>query len=110
MTCVASSEWPPRSKKLSWTPTRSSPSTSAQMLASVSSIGPRGGDERGVSSRDRSRSGAGRASRSTLPFGVSGSASSATNAEGTMYSGSDALEELAQLAAAGAGGPAPSVT
>ena len=37
---------------------------------------------------DRSRSGAGRALRSTLPLGVSGSASRATNADGTMYSGS----------------------
>ena len=36
-------------------------------------------------------SGAGSAFRSTLPFGVSGSASSPTNAAGTMYSGSCSL-------------------
>ena len=38
--------------------------------------------------RGRRQSGAGSARRSSLPFGVSGSASSATNADGTMCSGS----------------------
>src|SRR5690606_4014757 len=41
-TCVASNEWPPSSKKLSCTPTRSSPSTSAQIPATISSTGVRG--------------------------------------------------------------------
>ena len=42
------------------------------------------------------RSGAGSAVRSSLPFGVSGSASSTTNAAGTMYSGSRAARRGAQ--------------
>ena len=42
---------------------------------------------RSAAARTRRRSGAGSALRSSLPFGVSGSASSATNAAGTMYSG-----------------------
>src|SRR5262249_14444142 len=42
-TCVASSEWPPRSKKSSWTPIGSIRRTSLQMRAIVCSIKPRGG-------------------------------------------------------------------
>ena len=42
MKMAARMESPPRSKKLSWTPTRSTPSTSAQISASTSSIGVRG--------------------------------------------------------------------
>ncbi len=41
-TRVASSEWPPTSKKLSSAPTRGRPSTSAQSVASFSSVGVRG--------------------------------------------------------------------
>ena len=41
-TRVASSEWPPRTKKSSSTPTRSRPSVSAQIAATVSSAGSRG--------------------------------------------------------------------
>ena len=84
ITWVASSEWPPSSKKLSWTPTRSTPQH----------LGPDAGqqlldrrarrDDRRRPAPARRRSGAGSARRSTLPLGVSGSASSSTNADGTM--------------------------
>ena len=48
-TWVASSEWPPRSKKLSWTPTRSSPSTSPQIAATtLLGRGPRARSRRAV--------------------------------------------------------------
>ena len=83
-TRVARSEWPPRSKKLSSTPTRSRRSTSAQIPASTSSTCVRGATY--VASAG-ARSGAGSALRSSLPLGVSGSAFSTTNAPGTMYSG-----------------------
>ena len=87
ITCTASSECPPSSKKLSWRPTRSTPQH----------LGPDLGQRlldlalrRLVAARARSASpsGAGSALRSSLPFGVSGSASSRTKAAGTMYSGS----------------------
>ena len=42
ITCTASSEWPPSSKKWSWRPTRSTPSTSAQISASACSVSPAG--------------------------------------------------------------------
>ena len=42
ITCVASSEWPPKAKKLSDTPTRSMRSTSDQMSASCCSVSVRG--------------------------------------------------------------------
>ncbi len=76
---VASSEWPPRSKKLSSTPTWARPSTSANSPASSCSWGVLG--SRPVPAEPRS--GAGRAARSSLPLAVSGSASSRTNADGT---------------------------
>ena len=47
-------------------------------------------------------SGAGSALRSSLPFGVSGSASSTTNAAGTMYSGSAPAQVRAQRVRASA--------
>ncbi len=74
-------ESPPRLKKLSSTPTRSTPSTSAQICASVASAPVRGATKRAAAA---AKSGAGRALRSSLPLGVRGSASSATKAEGTM--------------------------
>ncbi len=83
-TRVASRECPPSSKKLSSTPTRSTPSTSAQIPASTSSVGVRGAT---YASAAPESSGAGSARRSVLPCGVSGSASSTTTAAGTMYSG-----------------------
>ena len=78
---TASSECPPSAKKLSCTPTRSTFSTSAQIPASTSSTGVRGATYRSASAV---YSGAGSALRSSFPFGVSGSASSTTNAAGTM--------------------------
>src|SRR5439155_10689462 len=41
-TRIESSEWPPRSKKLSWTETRGTPSASVQIPATRRSIGVRG--------------------------------------------------------------------
>ena len=57
------------------------------MLASTSSVPARGA----MYDATVMASGSGSALRSTLPLGVSGSASSVTNADGTMYSGSFAL-------------------
>ena len=54
------------SKKLSWMPVRSTPSTSRQMPASVCSVGVCGA----TNSVSVSKTGAGNAFRSTLPFGV----------------------------------------
>ena len=70
---VASSEWPPSAKKSSWTPirppVRSSPSTSVQSPASISSTGAaRRHDTRRRPPARPARSGAS-ARRSTLPFG-----------------------------------------
>ena len=87
ITCIASSECPPSSKKLSCRPTRSTPSSSAQIPASSVSASPCGRLVRSAG-HTRRPSGAGSALRSSLPFGVSGSASSHTYAAGTMYSGS----------------------
>ena len=77
---VASSEWPPSSKKLSSMPTRSSPSTSANSAHRISSCGVRGA--RAVP--PASDPGAGSARRSSLPFGGQRQPSSTTNAAGTM--------------------------
>ena len=75
ITWVASSEWPPRSKKSSWTPTRSTRSTlgpdRGQQLLD------RGARRHAAGLLPRRRSGAGSALRSTLPLGVSGSAGEA---------------------------------
>ena len=70
---ASGSECPPRSKKLSWTPTRSSRSTSRQIAAIVSLRGRAGRHEAPRASSGRDAPGAGSARRSTLPFGVSGS-------------------------------------
>ncbi|CAM5725167.1 hypothetical protein SFUMM280S_04918 [Streptomyces fumanus] len=93
MSRMARSESPPRVKKESSAPTRSRPSTSANRPHSTSSVGVAGA--RPVVRP--ARSGAGRAARSSLPFLVSGIASSATNADGTMYSGSFSADVPAQL-------------
>src|SRR6185436_2365669 len=67
MTWVAESEWPPSSKKSSSTPTRSTPRTPAQIPATISSTGSRGGT---CSAAARATlSGAGSARWSTLPLG-----------------------------------------
>ena len=91
---IASSEWPPSSKKLSWRPTRSTPSSSCQIAASACSISPSGASY--APRAYASPSGAGNAFRSSFPFGVSGSASSATYAAGTMYSRQRLLHMLPQ--------------
>ena len=77
---VASSEWPPSSKKLSSMPTSATPSVSANSPHSTSSCGVRGRRRTTFAAT----TGAGSARRSSLPFGVSGSRSSVTNADGTM--------------------------
>ena len=71
-TCVARSEWPPSSKKLSRRPTRSTRSTSAQISASACSVSSAGASYSRAARA--SPSGAGSALRSSLPLGVSGSA------------------------------------
>ena len=65
-TSVMVSESPPRSKKLSWVPTRSRDSTSAQMVARMDSTG-LPGPTYAVSRSGRPRPGAGSALRSTFP-------------------------------------------
>ncbi len=82
---VASSECPPRSKKLSSAPTSGSPSTSANRRHSTSSCGVRG--PRPPPSATAG-SASGRARTSSLPLEFIGRPSTVTNAAGTMYSGS----------------------
>ncbi len=81
---VASSECPPRAKKSSSTVTDGTPRTSAKIPQSTSSCGVRGA----LPSLACHTLGAGRARWSSLPVTVSGRASTATTADGTMYSGS----------------------
>src|SRR6185369_11817250 len=81
VTWAATSEWPPRAKKSSSTPTRCRSSTSSQIPASTSSTGLRGATYAPPSPRS---TGAGRAARSTLPLAVSGSRSRSTQAAGTI--------------------------
>lgn len=76
---VASSEWPPSSKKLSLTATDSRPSTSANSPHSSSSCGVLGFLASSVAC-----SGAGSAFWSTFPLVVSGRVSSAMIGRGTM--------------------------
>ena len=85
--CSGSSR-PPSSKKLSCTPTRSTPSTWDQMRASTSSAGVRGGTNSSSATIRSGRAWRANAARSTLPLGVRGRASRATKIAGTMYSGS----------------------
>ena len=82
---AATIEVAPRSKKSSVTPIGLISSSRSQMRTSRSSSGVRGATI--VSSAERSLDGAGSALRSILPFGVSGSSSSTTTLEGTMYAG-----------------------
>ncbi len=63
-------------------PTTVVPSTSANRLTSPDSTASRGGIP--APGPETGLAGAGRARRSTLPFGVSGSSSSVTNSDGTM--------------------------
>ena len=87
ITRVASSECPPRSKKLSWTPTRRTPQDLRKIPASNLF---RRRARRHVFAAPASAFRRRQRPRSTLPFGVSGSASIPTNADGTMYSGKGA--------------------
>ena len=77
---TASSECPPRSKKLSPTPTAPIPSTSAQIFASVVSVTVRGA----IAPRSAGGAGTGSAATSTLPLGVSGKRSTGTKTAGIM--------------------------
>ncbi len=70
-----------------WAGSSACPSTSAQIPASSSARGSASPRE-GTGASDSRLSGAGRALRSTLPFGVSGSRSSRMNEAGTMNSAS----------------------
>ena len=92
---TASSECPPSSKKLSCRPTRSTPQQLRPDRRQRRSRS-RPAAPRTPASRTHPPSGAGSALRSSLPFGVSGSASSRTYAAGTMYSGSCAAQVRAQ--------------
>ena len=75
-------------------PPAPAPAPRAKTAASRSSAGLRGAT---VSACPARRAGAGRALRSTLPFGVSGSASRTTQAAGTMSPGSAPRRYAAQL-------------
>ncbi|CAM3772717.1 hypothetical protein COSO111634_25165 [Corallococcus soli] len=96
-TWVTSSEWPPNSKKLSWTPTRSTRSTSLQSAASFCSVSLRGATYSTLAVS--APSGVGRALRSTLPLLVRGRVSRRTKAAGSMYSGSCCLRKSRTSAA-----------
>ncbi len=98
---VARSECPPSSKKPSSMPTLSRPSTSANSAQRISSCGVRGA--RPV--LPAPKSGAGRAFRSSLPFGVTGMASRTTMALGTMYSGSRSPTRSRRAAGSRSGSP-----
>ncbi len=91
---VASSEWPPSSKKLSSTPILGTPRTSENSSHSTRSCRVRG-------SRPPAAeviSGLGNARTSSLPLTVSGNESTATIAVGTMYSGSRVLRPARRAA------------
>ena len=82
-TWIARIESPPSWKKLSWMPTRSKPSASAQVRASSSSNVVRGA-RYASSISARAPGGAGSARRSTFPVPVNGRASSHMKVDGTM--------------------------
>ena len=81
---VASSECPPRAKKLSSMPTSGTFSTWANRSHSAFSPASRGATYAVAARVSCPSSGAGSAPRSILPLGVSGSASRSTKADGTM--------------------------
>nr|QEO73850.1 hypothetical protein [uncultured bacterium] len=80
---TTSSEFPPRSKKLSSTPTRSTPSTSCHTSATIRSVAFVGGAYARVFS-GRAPDGSGSALRSTFPLGVNGTVSMTWKAPGTI--------------------------
>ncbi|CAM3253275.1 hypothetical protein COSO111634_08400 [Corallococcus soli] len=81
---MASSEWPPSAKKSSCKPTDSTRSNCPHSPASSTSVGVPGATK---PCSARGASGTGSAARSTLPLGVSGSASSTITTDGTIDSG-----------------------
>ncbi len=96
--CVASSEWPPRSKKVSACPTRSTWSNSTHSSARRISVAVDGGLNWVSGLPLPCGTWRRRAARSTLPLGVRGKASSRTKAAGSMYSGRRAAEVGAPVA------------
>ena len=107
--CAASSEWPPRSKKLSWTPTRGTPRTSTQIAASFSSIG-RARRRRTGPTLEAGPIRRGQRRRSILPFARQRQRSRSTIAAGTMYSGSFARRKALSSAHARPTVPAAQTT
>ncbi|CAM5357569.1 hypothetical protein SANTM175S_10262 [Streptomyces antimycoticus] len=97
-------ESPPSSKKLSLIPTVRAPSTSVQIRASSRSVSVRGAVAV-PSGRSASSRGAGSARRSSLPLELSGMASRATNAPGTIWPGR--VRPRAARSSAEAGGSPP---
>ena len=93
-------ELPPSSKKLSWRPACVRPSTSHQTWATFCSVGEAGGTK--AVAEPGMPLGAGKALRSSFPFGVRGKAGKVTKVEGSMNSGSLGLRNSRKLAAAGA--------
>ena len=79
LTRVAINESPPRAKKSSSSPTRSTPSTSANTSATICSV-----CVRGARKEVAANSGAGNAFRSILPDEVSGNSSSTMICAGIM--------------------------
>ncbi len=82
---TASSEWPPTSKKWSWTPTWDTPRISVHIRARVISVASRGFSN----PAPEETTGSGSRLRSIFLFAVSGSSSSTITMPGTMYGGRD---------------------
>src|SRR6185369_15873740 len=82
-----SNECPPKSKKLSVTPTFSSPNTSAQISHRISSTAVRAA----TYPPGALRSGRGKACRSIFPLVFNGIRCNLTNTDGTIYSGNLSL-------------------
>ena len=104
--CATSSEWPPSAKKSSWMPSARQPSASMYARATSSSVGVRGATTAPgfvVAGPD----GAGSALRSTLPFGVSGSAVERHEARRDHVVGQRVAQVLAQDARRSAPAPRP---
>ena len=94
---VASSECPPSAKKSS-SERAGALSSSAQISARTISVGERGA---AAGATGALVSVSGRARRSTLPLGVTGSAGRNTHADGTMYSGTCPLRYARNASEAG---------
>src|SRR5689334_5396332 len=103
--CVASSECPPNSKKLSSSPTRSTFNTSAISPHTISSCG-----VRGALHSFPLYSGSGNARRSIFPFAVSGISSNTMITLGTMYPGSFSPSRFLNSPPSTLPSPAPSAS